>query len=87
MHMKDPVAVFYADLTLSIDEWQSSASWDELVSGSRDDVATGAPVVVTDDDDAYLATVTELTPSGPHLVIHWDRAVPVPPAPPQAALA
>ena len=77
MFMKDPVAVFYTDLNLSIDRWQSAVSWNELMSGIRDDVSSGAPIVVTDDDDAYLATVTELTSAGPHVVIHWDRAVPL----------
>jgi len=85
MNMKEPVAVFYADLNLAVDEWQSAASWDEIIGGLREHVVSGAPVVVTDTDDAFLATVTELTSSGPHLAIHWDRAVPVPPAASRAA--
>ncbi len=76
--MHAPVAVLYADLNLRVDDWQSGASWVNLQSGLREDVVPGAPVVVTDGDDAFLATVTELTAAGPHFAIHWDRRM-VPP--------
>ena len=87
MAMREPVAVFFADLNLSVDEWQSGTTWTELLRGDRTAVAPGSPIVVTDDDDAFAATVTELTSVGPHLVIHWDRKGPVPDKAQQSALA
>ena len=87
MIVREPVAVFFADLNLSVDEWQSAATWAELQHGKRDDVVPGAPVVVTDEEDAFAATVTEITPVGPHLVVHWDRPVEVPGRTAHAALA
>ena len=57
MAMRGPVAVFFTDLNLSVDEWQSGTTW------------------------------TELTSVGPHMVVHWDRTVPVPEKAQQAALA
>ena len=84
--MSAPVAVFFADLNLSVDESQSGTTWTELLTGDRRNVVPGSRIVVTDDDDAFEATVTELTSVGPHLVVHWDHKVPVPgkeqPAPP-----
>ena len=32
MAMREPVAVFFADLNLSVDEWQSGTTWTELTS-------------------------------------------------------
>ena len=57
MAMREPVAVFFTDLNLSVDEWQSDTTW------------------------------TELTSVGPHMVVHWDRTVPVPEKAQRAALA
>lgn len=87
MIVNEPVAVFYADLNLTIDQWQSGALWADLTSGSRADVVPGAPIIVTDDDDAFLATVTEITSVGPHLVVHWDRRVALSTPPHEAAHA
>jgi hypothetical protein len=87
MAMRGPVAVFFADLNLSVDDWQSDTTWTKLLTGDRNAVVPGSPIVVTDDDDAFEATVTELTSVGPHLVVHWDRTVPVPKKAQQAALA
>ena len=87
MAMREPVAVFFADLNPSVDEWQSGTTWTELLRGDRTAVAPGSPIVVTDDDDAFEATVTELTSVGPHLVSHWDRKGPVPDKAQQSALA
>ncbi len=76
--MNEPVAVFFTDLNLQVDQWQSGATWTELLSGSRSDVVSGAPIVVTDDEDAFAATVTNLSAPGPLFVIHWDRKVSLP---------
>ena len=32
MSMREPVAVFFADLNLSVDAWQSGTTWTELTS-------------------------------------------------------
>lgn len=78
MCVDDSVATLYGDLNLKIDRWQSWASWAELKVGKREDVVLGAPIIVTDEDVAYLATVTQITDIGPYFAVHWDRQVSLP---------
>lgn len=80
MDAMEPVAVIFADLDFAVDEYRSGSTWDlGLLSGAKADVVPGAPIVVTDTSQAFLATVTDVDDLGARFAIQWDRPYAVPP--------
>lgn len=87
MASMEPVAVMFADLDFAVDEYRCASTWDlGLMSGIKDEVVAGAPIVVTDTSQAFLAVVTDVDNLGARFVIEWDRPVEVPGTPPFASV-
>lgn len=81
MDRMEPVAVIFADLDFAVDEYRCGSTWDlGLLSGAQADVVPGAPIVVTDTSQAFLATITDVDDLGARFAIQWDRPYAVPSA-------
>ena len=79
MEGMEPVAVIFADLDFAVDEYRCGSTWDlGLLAGAQADVVPGAPIVVTDTSQAFLATVTDVDDLGVRFAIQWDRQCAVP---------
>ena len=70
--MERPVAVLFCDLNLTVEPGVGAATWAELKSGEKKDVVAGACVLVTDGEDTFTATVTQVLDVGPRFAIQWD---------------